>query len=281
MVYSESGGFVAWETDGLSITDSIFAPQRNSTIIGGTALLTNSLYIQALGTAQGKQTHSVKAAQGVDISFGGVTTNYDVSKLAKYKHGLGYNGVFYAAKDEQIDLTMPDLSAQKRKYVASAGELNGSGTKYTLVMPDKDVVISMEAIPAVSIKDAKVVISKTAFTYNSTVQKPTIKTIKGLTLKEGTDYTAKWSNASSTNAGTYTVTITGKGDYAGTTKATYKINKAANPLTVEGKTKTLTFNSAAAQPIAATAACTVSNAQGAVTYEKGTEAYRHSEGRFH
>lgn len=94
----------------------------------------------------------------------------------------------------------------------------------------------------VSIKDAKVVLSKTAFTYNAKVQKPAIKTIGGKVLAEGTDYTAVWSNKSSKNAGSYTVTITGKGNYTGTTKATYKINKAANPLTIKAKTATVKFS---------------------------------------
>ena len=93
-----------------------------------------------------------------------------------------------------------------------------------------------------SIKGAKVVLSKTAFTYNAKVQKPSIKTIGGKVLTEGSDYTATWSNRSSKNAGSYTVTITGKGNYTGTTKATYKINKAANPLKIGPKTATVKFS---------------------------------------
>lgn len=89
------------------------------------------------------------------------------------------------------------------------------------------------------IDGAKIVLSKSAFTYNGKVQKPTIKTIKGLKLKEGTDYTVKWSNGSSRRAGTYTLTVTGKGVYTGTAKATYTIKKAANPLKVKGRTVTI------------------------------------------
>ena len=86
-----------------------------------------------------------------------------------------------------------------------------------------------------SIDGAEIVLSKTAFTYNGKVQKPSIETVNGLTLKEGTDYTAEWSDPSSRNAGTYTVTITGLGSYKGTAKATYKIDKAANTLKAKGK----------------------------------------------
>ena len=89
----------------------------------------------------------------------------------------------------------------------------------------------------VSIQDAKVVLSANAYTFNGKVRKPAIKTIGGKTLKSGTDYSVKWSNASSKNVGSYTVTITGKGNYTGTTKAKYRINPKGATLSkpVKGK----------------------------------------------
>ncbi len=105
-----------------------------------------------------------------------------------------------------------------------------------------DYASKLTEVAPVSINGAKVALSKTSFTYNGKVQKPTIKTIKGMKLKEGTDYTAKWSNASSKKAGTYTVTVTGKGIYTGTAKATYKIKKAANTLKIKAKTATVKYS---------------------------------------
>ena len=55
-------------------------------------------------------------------------------------------------------------------------------------------------------------------------------------LKAGTDYTVKWANASSKNVGKYSLTVTGKGKYTGTTKAIYEITKASNSLSVKGNT---------------------------------------------
>ena len=87
-----------------------------------------------------------------------------------------------------------------------------------------------------------VTLSKTSYTYNGKVQKPAVTVKAGdKILTAGTDYTATWSNASSKNAGTYTVTITGKGNCTGTAKASYKINKAMNPLTMKGKTATVKY----------------------------------------
>ena len=94
----------------------------------------------------------------------------------------------------------------------------------------EDLTVTAKWKKIVSIKDAKVVLSATAFAYNGKVRKPSIKTIGGNALKSGTDYTAKWSNKSSKNVGTYTVTITGKGNYTGVTKATYKINPKGTSL---------------------------------------------------
>jgi hypothetical protein len=81
-----------------------------------------------------------------------------------------------------------------------------------------------------SLAGAKVALSKKVFTYNGKVRKPSIKTIGGRSLKEGTDYTVKWSNAKSKNVGSYIVTITGKGKYSGTAKATYKIRPKGTTL---------------------------------------------------
>lgn len=67
-------------------------------------------------------------------------------------------------------------------------------------------------------------ISKTSLEYNGKIQKPgvTVKDSKGKTLKNGTDYTVKYSNDCK-NVGQYTATITLKGNYSGTKKLTFKI----------------------------------------------------------
>ena len=61
------------------------------------------------------------------------------------------------------------------------------------------------------------------FTGKALTPKPVV-TLDGETLQEGTDYTLSYSN--NTKAGTATVTVTGKGDYAGTSKsATFQIRE--------------------------------------------------------
>ena len=67
-----------------------------------------------------------------------------------------------------------------------------------------------------------------AKTYNGKAQTQSVTVKDGTkTLKNGTDYTVSYKN--NKNAGTATMTITGKGGYNGTIKATFKINKAKPP----------------------------------------------------
>lgn len=77
-------------------------------------------------------------------------------------------------------------------------------------------------------------------TYTGSAIKPTVTVKLGSkTLKNGTDYTVAYKN--NTNAGTATVTITGKGNYSSTVVKTFKINAKKVTPTVSGY-KTKTYN---------------------------------------
>ena len=78
-----------------------------------------------------------------------------------------------------------------------------------------------EAIPKVS----NIKLSKTAYTYNGKVQKPsvTVKDSKGKTLKNGTDYKISYPKGMK-NVGKYTVKVILKGNYSGSKSMTYNIN---------------------------------------------------------
>ena len=74
-------------------------------------------------------------------------------------------------------------------------------------------------------KASNIKLSKTAYTYNGKVQKPsvTVKNSKGKTLKYGTDYTVTYPKGMK-NVGKYTVKVTLKGNYSGSKSMTYNIN---------------------------------------------------------
>ena len=90
-----------------------------------------------------------------------------------------------------------------------------------------------------SIAKAKVKLAKTKYAYNGKAKKPAVKSVvlNGKTLKAGTDYTVKYAN--NKKVGTASATVTGKGNYKGSAKATFKIvlGKAKTP-TVKGASKT-------------------------------------------
>lgn len=82
--------------------------------------------------------------------------------------------------------------------------------------------LSTSTIPKVS----KVTLSKTSYTYNGKVKKPTVtvKDSNGKLLKNGTDYKVSYTKGRK-NVGKYTVKITLKGSkYSGTKTCTFSIN---------------------------------------------------------
>ena len=101
-----------------------------------------------------------------------------------------------------------------------------------------------------------------AVTYNGSAQTPTVTVKDGsTTLTNGTHYTVAYSN--NTNAGTATVTVTGKGNYTSTISANFTINpkNASN----------LTINSIAAQTYSGSAKTpTVTVKDGSTTLTSGT-----------
>jgi L-fucose mutarotase/ribose pyranase (RbsD/FucU family) len=117
-------------------------------------------------------------------------------------------------------------------------------------------------IDSKTIKNAKVTGIK-AKTYSGKAQTQVITVKDGTkTLNSGKDYTVSYKN--NKNAGTATMTITGKGDYEGSIKKAFKINKAANPMTL-GYKKSATAKAKAKTTIKK--AVVVSKAQGKVTYK--------------
>lgn len=88
-------------------------------------------------------------------------------------------------------------------------------------------------INAASIANADVQIDDTPFTYNANKQvKEPVVILDGKTLSPDTDYDVTYSPADCTDAGTITITVTGKGNYTDTAKKvpTYDINK--KPITI-------------------------------------------------
>ena len=113
--------------------------------------------------------------------------------------------------------------------ITITGKGNYKGTKSTTF------TISGSLLSAAIIGDI------TIQTYDGTEKKPTATvTLDGVTLSSETDFTFSWSN--NVNAGEATLTITGKGNYAGTNSKTFTIsardisNATASEIAAQGYT---------------------------------------------
>ena len=67
---------------------------------------------------------------------------------------------------------------------------------------------------------------------------PTVTDKADKKLEAGTDYTVEYSKTDFTNVGTIEVTITGKGNYTGTVKRSYKVTPKEYTVTTDSATKT-------------------------------------------
>lgn len=117
-----------------------------------------------------------------------------------------------------------------RDYTLSTTGGDGAGT-ITATCTGKGNFCGSTKVSTVvtaSIQNAKVTVDN-AGAYTGKPKTPKVAVnLYGKTLKEGTDYTLSWKN--NTNAGTATVTVTGRWPYTGAISATTTIAKAAQTI---------------------------------------------------
>ncbi len=108
-----------------------------------------------------------------------------------------------------------------------------------------------KAVEKKSLAKATITLSATDFAYNGAAQKPTVKSVvlDGATLAENTDFTVAYSDANPTDAGAYTVTVTGTGNYKDTATAPFAIAaKSLAAATVELSPTSYVYNGTAREP---------------------------------
>ncbi len=123
----------------------------------------------------------------------------------------------------------------------------------------KSVTFKINAKP---IKNA-VITYNNSLTYNGSTLSPAVTVKYGnATLKKNTDYTVSYSN--NVNAGTGTITITGKGIYGGSVKKTFTIKKLGISATAVSGTGNKVYTGSAIKPVPAVKA-------GGRTLKNGTD----------
>ena len=146
-----------------------------------------------------------------------------------------------------------------------------------------DAIESAIAAQATDLSSATVTLSASSFTYDGTSKVPNVTSVvlDGETLTSGTDYAVVSSPA--TNAGSYTLTVNGIGDYKGTITVNWVINKAqatisgANTINRKGLNEAkstiypTTGDGSISFSISDSSIATISNSGGQVTVTSVTE----------
>ena len=176
------------------------------------------MYIEGRGSYKGAWTweFGVSAHKGY---------SYDIADATVTVANKAYTG---AAQKPAPTVKLNDMTLRAGIDYTVAYKNNTKAGTATATVTGKGVYSGSQSktfkISAASI--AKATFGKVkARAYTGKAQKPAL-TIKyvGKVLKAGTDYTVKYTK--NVNAGTATATVTGKGNFNGTKKITFKINKA-------------------------------------------------------
>ena len=182
----------------------------------------------------GDENYNNTTAQSVSVSIGKAAAT--VTKAPEAVTGLTYTGnpQDLVTAGEAEGGTMQYSTEENGTYSTDipTGTNAGDYTVWYKVVGDENhsdtQPVKIEVtIAGVSITDDNVTLSTTEFTYNGQEQKPTVTVIlDDKNLVVDTDYEVSYNPTEVKDAGTYTVTVTGKGSYEGTVQKTFTIQKA-------------------------------------------------------
>ncbi|MGN0594393.1 MAG: CIA30 family protein, partial [Hominimerdicola sp.] len=123
-------------------------------------------------------------------------------------------------------------------YTGGSGKTSGTIYFDNIIAADK----ADEPETTKDISDCSVSLSGYSFDYTGSAITPTVTVKNGsTTLTKGTDYTVSYSN--NVNAGTATVTVTGMGNYTGSTSVSFTINSVVTSNDIADCTITLSSTS--------------------------------------
>lgn len=232
---------------------------------------------------------NVQPGQSINIQYSGAKTgsNEYVSAVLCDASGnvLYYGRLASNSASGTTSVTLPqglDAGNTYKLHVFSE-QCNGDyNTDIASGLSTIDLKIPM------NIKDT--LLSKTEIKYNGNARIPSVTTLAGKKLIEGTDYTKVIKNSSDktvkspVKVGTYKMVLTGKGNYYGSATKTYKIIKGNNTLNVKKKTSSHTIKVSKLEKRKQTIKAKkifnfVDKGQGKITYtlksaKKGSKSYK-------
>ena len=171
----------------------------------------------------------------------------DRARTAGVVYIMGMIPAYFPVTAESFDITPENVTSIRLDYtrvenIPDIAAVNKTYTVRDIYSNDVDITGQVEAKAGgelISIADAEV----GSAVYNGKAQEPVVS-YGGEVLTEGTDYTLiKLTDENEIkNAGTYYVTLHGKGRFTGVDMKAFVITKAANTLQAKGKTAGLKYS---------------------------------------
>ncbi len=230
----------------LSLTNAIISPIPPQTYTGspispevsislnGSKLMEGRDYLPRY-YANEKCGTALVAVAGNESYFGAQVIRFEIvqpatklSSIELDKTTFTYNG-----SSQKPDITVKangNVVPPSNYEVSWSSDVTSAGTKTVTITGKGNYTGTLKAnyeiVPAAI---TGISLSATHYTHDGSAKKPAV-TVKcgGKTLSAGTDYTVSWPS-DVTDVGKKTITVTGKGNYTGTLKATYEIVAAPKP----------------------------------------------------
>lgn len=218
-----------------------------------------------LVTGRGNYTGSIEVIYNIDkatvssatLDSAKFTYNQKVQK-SKVKEVKSENGLTLAKDEYTVKYNTPKSTNAGTYKLTVTGKGNFSGSV------EKSYKIAKAEITSLTL-------NKTEFTYNGKVQKASVKSVKaGDLVLTKDDYNAVWFNSKSKDAGSYLITVKGKGNYTGTQERSYWIRPVKISYVAVDKTK-YTYNKKAQRPLVTKVKAgdfTLKKTEYSVTYSK-------------
>ena len=223
-------------TDG-NATMTVNAAITSSTAPAANCLETGIVTYTATATANGQTYTDTKTADGdfgphsyTYFSSGNTVTetcnNCSHSETAKLlATDSDYTG---SAITTGASVTYSDGWGGSRNHgkITYYNNVDAGDATAKVTVEGKELVTTFKINPA-NIAETTVTLDPENGTYNGSAYTPGVTvTFNGATLVEDKDYTLSWDKTGFTNAESYTVTVTGKGNFTGTKNAVFSITPA-------------------------------------------------------
>jgi uncharacterized Zn ribbon protein len=270
-------------SDATAVADTVYYTGKAQTAkltvedANGNTLKQGTDYTVSDATYTDADTYTVKIT-GKGNYKGSKEVSFRIGKSSIEKATIKVAKATYNGKSQTAKLTVTDVNGnamkEGRDYTVENATQTKAGTYKVTVVAKGNYRSEQEVeftIAKASVAKLDVTVGSATYTGKAQTAKITVKTAAGNTLTANTDYTV--TNASKTAAGTYTVTISGKGNYSGSQKVNFTIKKAAQSVTASAKKNS--FGVAALKKAAATTTITVSGVKGdaAVQYTSSNSKY--------